>query len=74
MVPGHVSFTIDFRHPDEAVLTKLGDQVEPICKAHARACTVTVTQTSRGKPITFLDPFRRRWRRRRPGSACPTCE
>ncbi|BBK36278.1 Zn-dependent hydrolase [Allostella sp. ATCC 35155] len=56
VVPGHVSFTIDFRHPDEAVLTKLGDQVEPICKAHARACTVTVTQTSRGKPITFLDP------------------
>ena len=56
VVPGHVAFTIDFRHPDEAVLTALGDQVEPICQANRRNCTVTVTQTSRGKPVTFLDP------------------
>jgi len=56
VVPGHVAFTIDFRHPDEAVLIALGDQVEPICRANARNCAVTVTQTSRGKPITFLDP------------------
>ena len=56
VVPGHVSFTIDFRHPDEAVLTQLGDQVDPICQANRKACKVTVTQTSRGKPVKFLDP------------------
>ena len=32
VVPGHVLFTIDFRHPDEDVLTRLGDQIETICR------------------------------------------
>ena len=55
VVPGHVSFTIDFRNPDPAVLTRLGDQVQPICEANRRQCKVTVTETSKGSPVQFVD-------------------
>ena len=34
-VPSRVLFTIDFRHPDLAVLTDLGDQIAAICEAKA---------------------------------------
>ena len=53
VVPGHAMFTIDFRHPEQAVLTKLGDQVAGICQANAKKCTVTVTETSRSAPVPF---------------------
>jgi len=53
VVPGHALFSIDFRHPDEAVLTRLGDQVAGICQANAKKCTVTVTETSRSRPVPF---------------------
>jgi N-carbamoyl-L-amino-acid hydrolase len=53
VVPGHVLFTIDFRHPDAGALTRLGDQVEPVCRASAGACSVTVTQVSRTEPVAF---------------------
>lgn len=52
-VPGHVLFTIDFRHPEEAVLARLGDQVEPICRELAGACEVTVVETARNPPTWF---------------------
>ena len=53
VVPGHVSFTIDFRHPKEEVLERLGNEVRPICEKHAGACKVTVIETSRSKPVPF---------------------
>lgn len=53
VVPGHAMFTIDFRNPEEAVLAKLGDQVEGICRAAAGPCRVTVTETSRSRPVPF---------------------
>lgn len=53
-VPGKVLFTIDFRHPEDEVIARLGDQVEPICKALAGPCGVTVTETSR-HPSTWFD-------------------
>jgi N-carbamoyl-L-amino-acid hydrolase len=53
VVPGYAQFTIDFRHPEEAVLKKLGDQVEPICRLHAGKCELTVTETSRSAPVPF---------------------
>ena len=54
-VPGRVLFTIDFRHPEQAVLERLGDQVEPLCRRHAGACTVSVTETLKAAPSSF-DP------------------
>jgi N-carbamoyl-L-amino-acid hydrolase len=53
-VPGKVLFTIDFRHPEDEVIARLGDQVEPICKALAGPCEVTVKETSR-HPSTWFD-------------------
>jgi N-carbamoyl-L-amino-acid hydrolase len=53
-VPGRVLFTIDFRHPEDEVIARLGDQVEPICKALAGGCGVSVKETSR-HPSTWFD-------------------
>jgi N-carbamoyl-L-amino-acid hydrolase len=53
VVPGHVVFTIDFRHPEADALARLGDQVEPVCRASAGPCSVTVTQVSRTERVTF---------------------
>jgi beta-ureidopropionase / N-carbamoyl-L-amino-acid hydrolase len=53
VIPGRVTFTIDFRHPDEAVITKLGDEVEAICQAHRGPCEVKVTGFMRSQPVPF---------------------
>ncbi|HEX6978842.1 MAG TPA: M20 family metallo-hydrolase [Alphaproteobacteria bacterium] len=52
-VPGKVHFTIDFRHPDNDVLRRLGDQVAPVAAAHAKGCQVTVTDISYVEPTVF---------------------
>jgi N-carbamoyl-L-amino-acid hydrolase len=52
-VPGRVFFTVDFRHPDPAVLQRLGDQVAAVCAAHARGCAVAVTPTFDAEPTHF---------------------
>ena len=53
VVPGRVVFSIDFRHPQLAVLDSLGDRVEGVCQAHARGCVVTVKPVVRTSPIAF---------------------
>jgi N-carbamoyl-L-amino-acid hydrolase len=53
-VPGHVLFTIDFRHPEDEVIARLGDQVETICQELAPPCAVTVKETTRN-PSTWFD-------------------
>jgi N-carbamoyl-L-amino-acid hydrolase len=52
-VPGHVLFTIDFRHPDEDTITRLGDQVAGICQHLAGPCGVTIRETARNAPTWF---------------------
>jgi N-carbamoyl-L-amino-acid hydrolase len=52
-VPGRVFFTVDLRHPDPAVLQRLGDQVAAVCAAHARGCAVAVTPTFDAAPTHF---------------------
>jgi beta-ureidopropionase / N-carbamoyl-L-amino-acid hydrolase len=54
-VPARVFFTIDFRHPDAAVIERLTSRIEPICTEHAGGCTVKVTRTSNVPPTQF-DP------------------
>ena len=53
IVPGRVFFTVDIRHPDNEVLSGLCDQVEPICKAQAGPCTVSVTETLNSPSMAF---------------------
>jgi len=54
-VPGQVLFTIDFRHPDGTVLSRLGDEVAAVCRAHAGGCAVDVIETLNSPPTEF-DP------------------
>jgi N-carbamoyl-L-amino-acid hydrolase len=54
-VPSRVLFTIDLRHPDATVLSRLGDQVGPVCRAQAHGCNVMVNETLHSSPIQF-DP------------------
>jgi N-carbamoyl-L-amino-acid hydrolase len=56
VVPGHVLFTIDFRHSEEEVLTRLGDQIEAVCQRNAGPCTVTMTETRRAPTKSFAGP------------------
>ena len=54
-VPGQVYFSVDVRHPEEATIARLTDQVEDVCRANARGCAVRVFETSRRAPSVF-DP------------------
>jgi N-carbamoyl-L-amino-acid hydrolase len=54
-VPGHVLFTVDFRHPDLATFVDLGGRIQGVCQANARGCDVTVERTIYSEPVTF-DP------------------
>ncbi len=53
VVPGRVSFSIDFRHPEQETLDQLGDQVGALCQQIVERCTVTVDEPSRAKPLQF---------------------
>ena len=48
-----VRFTIDFRHPDAAVLTERGDAIEATIKAAVKNCGVTVTERFHALPVAF---------------------
>jgi N-carbamoyl-L-amino-acid hydrolase len=52
-VPGKVFFTIDFRHPDAALLDRLCIEIPKVCAANARGCAVTVTPTFATQPVAF---------------------
>jgi len=54
-VPSRAFFTIDFRHPEQDVIHRLTDQIEPVCRAQARGCEVIVTRLSNVAPTRF-DP------------------
>jgi len=52
-VASHVLFSVDLRHPDPAVIRRLGEAVEPLARSTARACTVKVTPTLNDDPCAF---------------------
>lgn len=53
VVPSAVDFSIDLRHPDSEALRALGDEVQPICEAHAGVCAVRVTELSSAMSLEF---------------------
>ena len=57
-VPDRVFFTIDLRHPDADVLTRLGDAIEATCHEQAGPCGVSVTETQHSAPVAFPDHMR----------------
>ena len=54
-VPSRALFTIDFRHPDPAVIARIRPNIEPVCQANARGCAVSVRPTIDNAPLQF-DP------------------
>ena len=55
-VAGRVTFSVDFRHPDLAVLTARGDAIASVVRAAVRTCEVAVEEIFRGLPTVF-DPL-----------------
>lgn len=55
VVPSHVHFTIDFRHPDPATLEERGGKIASVAEANAGPCSVTVKNISKGAPVAFPD-------------------
>ena len=53
VVPGRVHFSIDFRHPDDMMLTQLGGKIALTAKDQAGVCDVTVTDVSHVSPTMF---------------------
>jgi N-carbamoyl-L-amino-acid hydrolase len=58
VVPAQVSFSIDLRHPDSAVLQRLGDEVANVCGAHAGRCSVQVRELSTAMSLEFPSGIR----------------
>ena len=52
-VPGQVHFTIDFRHPESAVLTRLGDAIDKVVQASVGPCTAKVEKVVHVEPTVF---------------------
>jgi N-carbamoyl-L-amino-acid hydrolase len=55
-VADRVRFTIDFRHPDKAVLLERGDAIERVVRDAMTTCTATVTERFHALPAAF-DPL-----------------
>ena len=54
-IASKVTFSIDFRHPDPAILARLGDIVAEVAAAAVSRCTVEVSETLTHAPCVF-DP------------------
>jgi beta-ureidopropionase / N-carbamoyl-L-amino-acid hydrolase len=53
VVPAHVVFSIDLRHPHAARLRELRDAILEICRVAAGRCEVTVTELLNDPPLEF---------------------
>lgn len=54
-VAGTVRFTIDLRHPDNAILQPRGNAIEGVIQAALRHCTAQVTERFHATPTVFAD-------------------
>jgi len=55
VVPSRVWFCIDFRHPDNDVLARLGDRVPDAARQGAGSCEVRVSEPTRAASTVFGD-------------------
>ena len=60
VVPEEAFFSIDLRHPDNAVLTGLGDAIARRCERASGPCQVQVTEIASTPSLEFPDSMRRR--------------
>jgi N-carbamoyl-L-amino-acid hydrolase len=52
-VAGRVTFSIDLRHPDAAVLLARGDAIAGVLKAAVQACDVALQESFHALPVAF---------------------
>jgi beta-ureidopropionase / N-carbamoyl-L-amino-acid hydrolase len=52
-VPARVTFSIDFRHPEAAVLDARGGRIEEVCRRFAGPCEVRISETFNRPPCVF---------------------
>ena len=52
-VASHVLFSVDIRHPDAAIIRRLGDAVGPTVRAAAARCEIKITPTLADDPCAF---------------------
>ena len=52
-IPAQMTFSIDFRHPEAAVLDQRAGRIEDVCRRFAGPCEVRVTQTFNRPPCVF---------------------
>ena len=52
-IPARVTFSIDFRHPEAAVLEHRGPRIAELCRRFAGPCEVTVSETFNRPPCVF---------------------
>jgi N-carbamoyl-L-amino-acid hydrolase len=62
VVPAHVLFSIDLRHPDAQRLRELGDLIPSICRDHSGRCDVTVGELLHEQPLEFPLAIRQKLR------------
>ena len=60
VVPGHVHFTIDMRHPSSDLITQQGNRVAEICRENAGPCAVEVEEFITSTTLTFPEDIRER--------------
>ena len=55
VVPGRVLFSVDFRHPDNALVKDLGDRLGPAAREAAARCEVKITESNQAESTIFPD-------------------
>lgn len=60
VVPGHVHFTVDMRHPSSEVLTQQGNRLDEIVRENSGHCEVTVEEFITSTTLEFPTEIRER--------------
>jgi beta-ureidopropionase / N-carbamoyl-L-amino-acid hydrolase len=63
VVAGKAIFSIDLRHPDQAVLQRLGDRIAAVCEAARGPCSVRVSELVNAPSLEFPAAMRDRIQR-----------
>ena len=58
VVPSRAFFSIDIRHPDWPILSRLGDDVSTLCEANSGVCSVAVTEIATSESLEFPTDIR----------------
>ncbi|MEM7188826.1 MAG: M20 family metallo-hydrolase [Pseudomonadota bacterium] len=58
VVPGHVHFTVDMRHPSSDLIMQQGNRISEICQANKGPCEVSVEEFINSTTLEFPEDIR----------------